>query len=66
MGAYNECFTSAKDKKYKANAKDPETGYPEWTFVVDEYSNDYSEAKSLAEAETGPCWNPDTRRPGSS
>ena len=47
MGAYNECFTSAKDKKYKANAKDPETGYPEWTFVVDEYSNDYSEAKSL-------------------
>ena len=47
MGAYNECFTSAKDSKYEANAKDPETGYPEWTFVVDTYSNEYSEAKSL-------------------
>ena len=44
MGAYNASFPT----KIKANAKNPDTGYPQQTFLIDNYDPDvYSESKSL-------------------
>ena len=48
MGAYNEDLYS-HGKEYKVKDKDPDSGYPEHTYIIDSYQAKYSEAKSLNE-----------------
>ncbi len=50
MGAYNKKLYAQKG--YSAKDKDPDSGYPEMTYITDTYSNDYSEAKSLEYLDT--------------